>query len=96
MNKDNKIEDVLNLINSKGMTFSSFMKEVVASDIDRFKNLTEWSQKDFEEYSVLLDKAENISLKGDSEAKTKEVGDVLEDLVTFIIERTYFLKLSEI
>lgn len=92
MNEDNNIEEVLNLISSKGMTFSSFMKEVVLSDIDRFKNLTEWSQKDFEEYSVLLDKAENISFKGDSEANTKEVGDVLEDLVTFIIERTYFFE----
>lgn len=94
MTKNNNIDDVLDYINSKGMTLNSFFKEVVRSDIDRFKSFTEWSKKDFEEYSILLDKAEKISSESDNKVNTKDVGDILENLVTFIIKRTYFFEVT--
>lgn len=92
MIKNNNIDDIVKIIEEKGLTMGQFMKYIVDKDIDRFHNLIKWSQKDFEEYSILLDKASRISAKKESEAKTKEVGDILEELVTFVIDRTYFFK----
>lgn len=92
MVKNNDIEEISKMMESKGLTMEQFMKHFVQNDIDRFKNLIKWSEKDFKEYSVLLNKASKISAKKESESKTKEVGDILEELVTFVIERTYFFE----
>lgn len=90
MNRETEINELIEMIKSKGITFGELMKKDISNGVERFKTLTEWSCKDYEDYGLLLEKAQKVSGKKDSEEKTKEVGDLLEDLVTFIIERTYF------
>lgn len=90
MNKEAEMKKMIKEMEAKGITFGDFMKQDISDDLSKFKSFIEWSNEDYKEYSILLDRAINISGKRESEDKTKEVGDVLEDLVKFIIERTYF------
>ncbi|CEP79243.1 Uncharacterised protein [[Clostridium] sordellii] len=92
MNRQKEIDEVYNFMKNKGISFKELMMKDISNDLERFKSLIEWSSKDYEEYKILLEKAKKSSGKKDSEEKTKEVGDILEELVTFIIERTYFFE----
>ncbi len=95
MSKEKEINDTLEIINGKGISFQDLMRYQISKDIERFEELTAWSKKDYEEYSILLKKAQDISKNNKSGDIQKEVGDILELLVKFVIEKTYFFETIE-
>lgn len=67
-----------------------YMKNVIKEDLDKFRTLTEWTENEKEEFKQLL-----CDLKKPFDKRfetTKDKGDRLENLVSFIIEKSYFYK----
>lgn len=65
-----------------------YLKEVVQDSLDIFHELTSWSDKDKQEYSRLL---EELKKSYDTNYDTtKSKGNRLEELVAFIIDKSYF------
>lgn len=68
-----------------------YLKEIVQGSIKVFHELTSWTDKDNKEYSLLLKK---LKEPFDRQILTiKEKGDRLENLVTFIIKKSYFFEI---
>lgn len=65
-----------------------YLKEIVQNSLDIFQELTSWSDKDKQEYSLLLEELKRPFDKNVESAKSK--GDRLENLVSFIIKKSYF------
>jgi len=85
--------------NEKGWTTQEAFQSIY-STIETFNELTKWNKKDYEEYEILLNRLK-LS-RGDLKAinkipfdTTKSVGDALEDLVNFIIRKTFFFTVSK-
>ena len=62
-----------------------YLEEIIKEPIDRFNELTRWSDDDMQEFSLLL-----TDLKSDKSKTTKEKGNKLENLVEFIVKKTFF------
>lgn len=74
-----------------GLDLKSYLDQIVQSDIDKFNAFITWTDDDKKEFRSLLDALK----KTNSEASktTKEKGDCLENLVEFIIKKTYFFEI---
>lgn len=69
-------------------SIKQYLQEIVQNSLDIFRELTSWSDKDKKEYVSLL---EELKKPFDKETETtKSKGDRLENLVSFIIKKTYF------
>lgn len=58
--------------------------------IKTFYKFIKWSENDYKDYEILLNKLKSI--KGRSKVKTKDIGSALENLVNFIFEKSFFYK----
>lgn len=65
-----------------------YLQEIVQNSLDIFHELTSWSNKDKQEYSLLLEELKKPFDKNVETTKSK--GDRLENLVSFIIKKSYF------
>lgn len=81
------IKELLN----KGVKTSEILKYLVKNKIDEFYELQKWSEDDYATYDALL--SQLIDLNKDKAAKTTDKGKALEDIVRFIIKKTYFFDL---
>lgn len=73
-----------------GYDLRSYFDQIVQNPLDKFKAFTTWTQNDKEEFKRLLDKLKEPYDK--TKETTKDKGDRLENLVEFIIRKTYFLR----
>ena len=71
-----------------GMNLRDYLDQIVKSDMDKFNAFVQWTEADKNEFKILLDKLK--SLYDESVESTKDKGDRLENLVEFIIKKTYF------
>ena len=68
-----------------------YLKEIIQDSIKVFHELTSWTDKDKKEYSLLL---KELKEPFDKQISTpKEKGDRLENLVAFIIKKSYFFEI---
>ncbi len=74
-----------------GLDLRSYLDQIVQEPIDKFKGFITWTDKDKEEFRILLDELKK-PFDRDTET-TKEKGDRLEKLVEFIIQKTYFFEI---
>ncbi len=65
-----------------------YLKEVVQNSVDVFHELSTWSDEDRREYALLLEELKRPFDKKNESTKSK--GDRLENLVSFIIKKSYF------
>jgi hypothetical protein len=65
-------------------------KERVDAKLDVFRKYTLWSSEHYSQYEELLKRLKSVKRK--TNASTSEIGDALENLVTFIFEKSYFYK----
>lgn len=75
-------------IKTENYSIKQYLQEIVQNTVDIFHELTAWSDGDRQEYSALL-----AELKKPFDKKvetTKSKGDRLENLVSFIIKKSYF------
>lgn len=78
-------------IKKDNYNIKQYMEEIVKNSLDKFHILTEWSDKDKETFSQLL---EDLKKPFDKNTKTtKDKGDCLENLVSFIIQKSYFFEI---
>lgn len=83
---------------SKGLSIAEILelKKTDKEKVDDFYAFSGWSPDDYKEYDTLLKQLKNSygKCKDDSEEKiiTKRKGDALEDIVNFIINKSYFLE----
>ena len=77
-------------MNEKEINYSlkKYMEEIVQNDLDKFDAFIRWGDSEREEFKVLL---ENFKKPYDKRIETtKSKGDRLENLVEFIIKKSYF------
>lgn len=75
---------------NENYTFQEFLKEIVNNDLEIFRNLTMWSDKTKKEFSELL---EDLDKKPEAVTETtRSIGDKLENIVKFIIDKSFFLR----
>ena len=74
-----------------GYDLRSYFDQIVQNPLDKFKTFTTWNQNDKEEFKQLLDKLKEPYDK--KKETTKDKGDRLENLVEFIIRKTYFFEI---
>lgn len=77
-------------IDGKGISSADYLKYIINNPIKTFNELTEWKPSDFDEYKVLLEKLKELN--GAKDVKTTDKGVALEELVKFIIKKTFFYK----
>lgn len=80
-------------MNEKEINYSlkKYMEEIVQNDLDKFDTFTRWGDSEKEEFKVLL---ENLKKPYDRSIETtKSKGDRLENLVEFIIKKSYFFEI---
>lgn len=73
-----------------GYDLRSYLDQIVQNPLDKFNAFITWSQNDKEEFKQLLDKLKEPYDK--TKETTKDKGDRLEELVEFIIRKTYFFE----
>lgn len=73
---------------NENFNLKKYLKDIVKSQVDMFHTLTEWKDGDYERFGELLQELEKPFDK--KEESTKSKGDRLENLVEFIIKKTYF------
>jgi hypothetical protein len=91
------LKDILKLIDE---TDTLTEQEKIEAKVKSFYKFIKWTEKDYEQYEQLLvdlKKANRKSIKkqltSDEETiKTKDKGDALENIVNFIINKSFFLK----
>lgn len=89
MNSENSLKDYIpNIINEQGISTKDLLDYIVQDSLSNFNELIKWTDEDYKTYNSMLEKAQNI----DNSLTTKEIGDLLEDLVCFIIRKTYFFE----
>lgn len=70
-----------------------YLQEIIEKPLEIFHELTTWSEQDKQEFSILL---ENLKQPFDKTVETtKNKGDKLEDLVSFIIRKSYFFEIYQ-
>ena len=80
-------------VDGKAISTQDYLKLIVNNSMYTFKELTHWKEDDFEKYKLLL---ENLKeLNGAKDVKTTAKGLALEELVKFIIKKTFFIKFME-
>lgn len=72
------------------LNLKEFLKRGVEDDLDKFKILTEWTESEKIQFSKLLEELKKPFDK--NQTTTKEKGNRLENLVSFIINNSYFFK----
>ena len=80
-------------MNEKEINYSlkKYMEEIVQNDLDKFDAFIRWGDSEREEFKVLL---ENFKKPYDKRIETtKSKGDRLENLVEFIIKKSYFFEI---
>lgn len=91
------LKDILKLIkNSDTLTEQEKIKGIVES----FYKFVEWTDDDYKEYDRLLEEFKKTNKKrtkkkstvDEESIKTREKGDALENIVNFIIDKSFFLK----
>lgn len=78
---------------NENYNIKQYLQEIVKEPLNIFKELTSWSEEDRKEFSGLLEK-----LKSPFDKKvetTKEKGDRLEQLVSFLIRKSYFFEVYQ-
>lgn len=91
MNKQNLKKELEKFLEDRGLTSGDFIKEIINNDLETFNELTKWTDDDFKYFNDLLCIAENIDVK-DTGTTTRDVGDILEELVCFIFKKSYFFE----
>ena len=86
-----EISKTLKELHGKGIRTSDILKCLVENNIDEFYELQKWSEEDFNAYDKLMQQLININK--DENSKTTDKGKALEDLVSFIIKKTYFFEI---
>lgn len=84
----------------KGLSTGEAYKLMLRTALEKFESLIEWNTSNYDDYKILLRKLK-IS-RGDIKAtsndettdNTKDVGDALENLVNFIINKSFFFKVT--
>lgn len=83
---------------SKGLSTTEIIK-LKKSDmekVDMFFQFSSWTDDDYEEYNRLLQQLKSsygkCKVNSENKVVTKSKGDALEDIVNFIIEKSYFLE----
>lgn len=75
-----------------GLITKEFLDQIIQNDLAVFSELTKWTPEDIDAYSKLLD---NLKKPYDRTKETPtEKGNRLEDLVNFIIKKTYFFDVT--
>lgn len=80
----------------KGLVTGSALE--IYSIVERFDELTRWSKEDYNDFETLLNVLKASRGKASIEItfdNTKSVGDALEDVVNFIIRKSFFFTVSE-
>lgn len=79
--------------NSKNENYDikQYLQEIIQNSVDVFHELTSWTDTDRKEYSLLLKELKRPFDKKNE--TTKEKGDRLENLVAFIIKKSYFFEI---
>lgn len=77
-------------VDGKAISTADYYKYIINNSIKTFNDLIEWKFDDFTEYRVLLDKLKEVN--GAEGVKTTDKGLALEELVKFIIKKTFFFK----
>jgi hypothetical protein len=77
-------------VDGRAMSSADYLKLIVKNPLNTFEELTVWKDSDYLEFKKLLDKLK--ASNGADGIKTTEKGIALEDLVKFIIKKTYFYK----
>lgn len=77
-------------LDGKAISAADYLKYIIENPIETFKELTEWKSDDFKEFKVLLDRLKEVN--GSKNFKTSDKGVALEELVKFIIRKTFFFK----
>jgi len=75
----------------QGLDLRTYLDQIVKSDMDKFEGFISWTDKDKDEFRVLLNNLKKPFDKGSE--TTKEKGDRLENLVEFIIRKSYFFEI---
>lgn len=70
----------------EGLSAKEYLQAIVQKPLNIFKELTQWSDEDKIEFKTLLEGLE------DKCSTTKEKGNKLEDIVEFIISKSYFFE----
>ena len=82
----------------KGLTLGEINKQNIIKKVDQFREFNKWTDAQYQEYEKLLlalKKAYRKCSKITPEKeilKTKEKGDTLENIVNYIVEKNFFLK----
>lgn len=71
-------------------SIKQYLQEIVQDSLKIFSELTYWSEEDKQEYALLLDELKKPYDKNVETTKAK--GDRLENLVSFIIQKSYFFE----
>lgn len=78
-------------IKKENYNIKDYLQEIIQKPLDIFYELTAWSEKDKQDFSVLL---ANLKRPFDKSTETtKEKGDRLENLVSFLIQKSYFFEI---
>ena len=78
-------------VKKENYNIKQYLQEIVQNSVDIFHELTSWSDADRQEYSLLLTE---LKKPFDKEIETtKAKGDRLENLVSFIIKKSYFFEI---
>lgn len=75
----------------ENFSLKKYLDEVVQDKLKIFQEFIQWTDKDKQDFKTLLDNLEKGSDKDDQ--TTKEKGDHLENLVEFIIKKSYFFEI---
>lgn len=74
-----------------GLDLRTYLDQIVQEPIDKFEGFITWTDDDKAEFGELLGKLKK-PFDRDKET-TKDIGDRLEKLVEFIIQKTYFFEI---
>ncbi len=74
-------------------TLQEYLQKIVKDKLEIFRNLTEWSDTSKKEFSKLLMELNKES--DDITETTRSIGDKLENIVKFIIDKSYFFKVHK-
>ena len=78
---------------NENYNIKQYLQEIVKEPLKIFRELTSWSETDKQEFSVLL---HNLKRPFDKDSETtKEKGDRLEKLVSFLIRKSYFFEVYQ-
>ncbi|MGG0480451.1 hypothetical protein ABE039_20785 [Priestia megaterium] len=108
MNERDLLLKELKVIKDKGLKTADVLKYFIEDTIEKFNELHRWEERDFLEYEKLLENLKKLNKKkvkgkekvetieeDKEKVKTTEKGKALENIVNFIIEKTYFFEVYE-